>query len=123
MKVLFHGSATDSKVLLPQSEDAESLKSLVYATSDPNYAIFLAILNLKDASAGVVSTKKGTRLTIDTDFVNGKSTLKPGYVHVISKKGFRKTSNNELVSETETPVLFSLKVTPADLTVPIEIGT
>ena len=91
-KVLFHGSSTDAKVLLPQpSDETKVSESFIYATSDPNYAIFLAILNLKDASAGVVSTKKRTTLTVDTNFVNGKSTLKPGYIHIVAKKGFRKT--------------------------------
>jgi hypothetical protein len=124
--VLFHGSNVLTSMLNQhRSTGAGGRKeneSLVYATDDPNYAIFLAVLNLKNGGAGVVAKKgKQSRLTIDLDFVNGTSKLQPGFVHVVSAKDFAATGNREYVSKKETEVLFSIRVTPSDLTVPIVV--
>jgi|GEM_PF-4692400 len=113
MQVLFHGSLKSRSILSPS-------KSFVYATEDPNYAIFLAILDLKNSSAGVISGKE-TILTVDSNFVNGASKLKNGYVHVVSGKSFKKLKNREYRTNKDVSVLFAIPVSPKDLTVPIKI--
>lgn len=95
----------------------------IYATDDPNYAIFLAILRLKNGSASVNATAKNAMLVVDLDFVNGPSTLENGYVHVVTTDGFKKTRNREHRANRRVNVLFTIPVTPADLTVPIYIQT
>lgn len=95
----------------------------VYSTDDPNYAIFLATLNLKNGSASVNATKKATTLFVDLDFVNGPSKLKNGYVHVVEGELFRKTKNREYKSNRQINILFTIPVSPTDITVPIYIQT
>lgn len=122
---VFHGSTTKVSLLKPQQSmgvDGELERdSYVYATLDPNYAIFLAILDLKDGGAGVVSTVSGTQLTVDRDFVNGKSRFIDGYVHLLAKKGFKKSSNNEYRAEEERKVVLIVEVSPQDLSVPVQV--
>lgn len=65
--------------------------AFLYATDDPNYAIFLALLNLENGGASVVATEKESKLAVDLDFVNGPSKIKHGYVHVLSSQSFTKT--------------------------------
>ena len=70
--ILFHGGQNFNKMLKPSPSE-----KLIYATSNPNYAIFLAVIDLqKGGNAGVLSNPKKTKLTIDTSFVNGPSALK-----------------------------------------------
>lgn len=125
--VLFHGSGKVQKILKPNTSigygDKQEQHSYVYATDDPNYAIFLAILNLKNGSASVNATAKGTMLFVDLDFVNGPSKFKSGYVHVIERESFKKTKNREYKSDHSVNVLFTIPVGPADLTVPIYVLT
>jgi len=125
--VLFHGSNTLNAILNKHrsvnAEGRREKESLVYATDDSNYAIFIAILNLKDGGAGVVAEKgRRTRLTVDLDFVNGGSKLQSGYIHIIPRSNFTPTSNREYVSCEEIEVSFAIQVEPTDLTVPIVIA-
>lgn len=125
--VLFHGSQKLQLSLIPNVSIGRRGKAeqeaSVYATSDPNYAIFLALLNLKNGGASVVATEKWSKLAVDLDFVNGPSTIKNGYVHVVSSQSFRKTKNREYTANTPVTILFTVRVTPQDLTVPIYIQT
>lgn len=126
-KVLFHGSPQKQTVLVPHASIGRNgvaeKKAFIYATDDSNYAIFLALLNLKNGSASVNVTTKNTVLVVDLDFVNGPSKLKDGYVHVLSAGSFKKTKNKEYRTNQQVEVLFTIPVTPADLTVPICIQT
>ena len=120
--ILFHGSRELRSVLIPnisigRHSKAEN-RALLYATDDPNYAIFLAILNLRNGGASVKMTGKKPVLTVDLDFVNGPSKIKDGYVHIISSKSFKKTRNKEYVADTSVKVLFIVPVTFKDLTAP-----
>ena len=124
-KVIFHGTQTAQSLLVPQNSMGRGGKlerrAYVYATDDPNYAIFLAILRLKNGSALVNATTKNTVLAVGLDFVNGPSELKGGYVHVLSAENFKKTKNREYKTNQQVEVLFTIAVAPADLTVPIYI--
>jgi hypothetical protein len=115
-KIIFHGSQSNLEKLKISQEE-----KLIYATDSPNYAIFLAILNLKNATAGVLIKKGVAHLTIDHAFVNGLSSFKNGWIHILSAKSFKKAENHEYISKQSIPVLFSIPVTPRDLTVPINV--
>ncbi|HUC31501.1 MAG TPA: hypothetical protein VMR99_02310 [Candidatus Paceibacterota bacterium] len=115
-KILLHGSLTYHKQLIVSQKE-----KFIYATNDPNYAIFLGIIDLKNASAGVLINQKGVELTIDTDFVNGPSSLRAGWVHAVMGKDFKQKANHEYFSKKSTDVLFAVPVLPTDLTVPVVI--
>ena len=123
--VLFHGSQEIRSVLMPNisvgRHGETKNRALLYATDDPNYAIFLAILNLRNGGASVKANGKKSMLTIDLDFVNGPSKIKNGYAHIISGKSFKKTRNKEYVADISVKVLFAVPVTFKDLTAPIRI--
>ena len=125
--VLFHGSNKLITVLRPNASMRRcgtlEQEKVVYATNDPNYAIFLAILNLKNGIASVNATTRDTKLFVDLDFVNGPSKFKDGYIHIIAASDFKKTKNREYISHKEINVLFSIPVAPKDITVPIHIQT
>lgn len=125
--ILFHGSGKVQKILRPNNSIGYGGKQeqhpYVYATDDPNYAIFLAILNLKHGGASVNATTKDTMLFIDLDFVNGPSKLKNGYIHIVSGESFKKAKNREYKSDHPVNVLFTIPTSPADLTVPIYVLT
>ena len=125
--VLFHGSQKPQSILRPNTSIGRGgkteRKALVYATDEPNYAIFLAILQLINASAGVLASDKDPILTVDLDFVNSQSKLKNGYVHIVSSEFFKKVKNGEYKTDKLIPVLFSILVTPQDLIIPIYIQT
>ncbi len=93
--VLFHGSKKLQYILVPNISMGKYGKAkrsaFLYATDDPNYAIFLALLNLENGGASVVATEKESKLAVDLDFVNGPSKIKHGYVHVLSSQSFTKT--------------------------------
>lgn len=110
--VLFHGSQNARSVVKPKD-------SYVYATDDPNYAIFLAVLSLKNGGASVQADREETLLSVDTDFVNGPSRFKEGYVHVLPAQGFRTRKNQEYVKRSPVTPLFLFPVCVEDLTVPV----
>jgi hypothetical protein len=115
-KILFHGSQQYAKQLIASRKEKS-----IYATDDPNYAIFLAILNLKNATAGVFIKRGKAKLTVDLAFVNGPSSFKNGWVHVIAGQHFKRTKNHEYISKQSVDILFSVTVVPADLTVPVSV--
>ncbi|OHA26520.1 MAG: hypothetical protein A3C06_03005 [Candidatus Taylorbacteria bacterium RIFCSPHIGHO2_02_FULL_46_13] len=121
VSVLFHGSQTHLDNLDPSISTGEGNlnyeKSLVYATDNPNYAVFLAVIDLAEGSnASVLVEDNKTLLSIDIGFVNGHSQIKDGYVHVVDGTQFKLNDNDEYVSQQPARILFSVKVKPSDLT-------
>lgn len=114
--LLFHGAQRANEHLSPSRRE-----KFVYATDEPNYAIFLAVIRLHNASAGVLVTQRRTNLYVDLAFVNGPSSLRNGWVHILPNAGFKKTRNREYASRNSKDVLFAIPVTPSDLTVPITV--
>ena len=98
---------------------SENRKSaLIYATDHPDYAIFLAIINLKDGGRARVRFDEDTKLiklSINIQFVNGQSQIKPGYIHVLDGQYFTKQSNQEFTSEMELKPLLWIPVEASDL--------
>lgn len=125
--ILFHGSGKAQKFLRPNASvgfgGKRERRSYVYATNDPNYAIFLATLNLRNGSASVNAQVRNTMLFVDLDFVNGPSKLTGGYVHIVKGEQFKKYKNREYRSGDQVNATFIIPVVPADLTVPIYILT
>lgn len=96
----------------------------IFATTNPNYAIFLAIADVQEkGTASVLVTRKRTIVSVDLGFVNGPSRLARGFVHVIDGRNFVESHNNEFVSTMPVTPLFAIEVTPQDLTEPICIKT
>lgn len=127
-QVLFHGSPQKQTALVPHAsigrDGVAEQKTFVYATDDPNYAIFLASLRLnKFGGASVDASSKSTRLSVNLGFVNGQSKLTNGYVHIVSRKFFKETTNREYKTDKTINILFRIPVAPQDLTVPIYIQT
>jgi len=125
--VLFHGSQKLQTTIVPNASIGRGGKAekqtLVHATDGPNYAIFLALLDLKNGGAGVTASNKNTILTVDIGFVNGLSKLRNGYVHILPNQKFRKTKKREYITNMTVETMFAVPVTPQDLTVPVYIQT
>jgi len=123
--VLFHGSENYNESLTPNSsmgsDGNRENEAFVYATENPDYAIFLAIIRLQDAEAGVIVEDGNAKLSISPGFVNGLSLIKEGFLHVVSSEDFEKTSNSEYQSKSSIETLFAFEVTSKDLSVPIEV--
>ena len=126
--VLFHGSK-DLRAVLQTNISASNTNAsknelFVYATNNPNYAIFLAIINIQeDGTASVVVKKGKAKLGINNGFVNGPSCLGDGFVHVIDGSGFKKLENDEYTSRSSKPIMFAFRVKLDDLTEPIIVKT
>ncbi len=111
--ILMHGSLKQiDKLNILQSDTKESH---IYATDNSNYAIFLAIINVKKYGRASVNISKN-EFSITTSFINGESKISNGYVHIVSKKYFVPTSNTEYISSQLAHVIFSVPVTFDDLT-------
>lgn len=109
---LLHGSLKPLDFLAPSKNTKE--KS-IYATDNANYAIFLAVIDIQEGGGASVHVSKDD-FSITTGFINGTSKISDGFVHIVSKNGFRPTSNTEYVREGTVPVLFSVPVCFDDLT-------
>ena len=128
VSILFHGSQKDPDYLGSSfsinQANTKREESLVYATDNPNYTIFLAIIDLVERGHASVLVEDGkTSLSVDRGFVNGGSQIKDGYVHVVDGAGFKPSDNDEYVSSQPARILFSIKVRPSDLTEKIWIKT
>lgn len=119
--LLFHGSRQFQNSLVPRvstgGTNEDRKRERVYATDDPNYAIFLAVIDLREGgSASVEATNDHLRLCIDLGFVNGRSRFSKGYVHVVDGALFQKKGNHEFTATAVVPTLFAIEVSPKDLT-------
>lgn len=114
-KVLFHGTTKKFSVLDLGPDEK------IYATDNPDYAIFLGIIKLdRGGNAGVsMDNEKKTKLWVSDGFVNGASKFVSGYIHVVAMDNFKSCGNFEYTTKTKTPILFSIQVTALDLTVPV----
>jgi len=87
--LLLHGSQQVVDSIKPRVsiEDSNSDKEqllLVYATDNPNYAIFLAIIEIQEGDSASVLVKEGeTLLSVNKGFIKGFSSCSNGYVYII----------------------------------------
>jgi hypothetical protein len=124
----FHGSPEDIEEFHANvslgGANANKEEALIYASSEPDYAIFLALLNIQEGGSASVTCESGeVRKSITVGFVNGESKIGEGYVYVFDGKQFISHDNAELTSNLPglQPV-FSLKATVADLESPIVVS-
>jgi hypothetical protein len=123
-KILFHGSISKIERLEPFKQPDTSKKSNLnelYATSDAEYALFMSSLSLKSGSAGVISSRRSTRLTVNLSFVNGASKLVKGYVYVLDGNQFKSCGNNEFVTTKSAKALFRIETTSEDIATEIVV--
>ena len=122
--ILFHGSPfrleeLNSAISLGgQNENKD--QALVYASDDPNYAIFLAILDIQSGSASVHTENRKIKLSVDKEFMDGESKFIDGYLYVVDGQNFQSVGNHEHTCSTKVTILFAVKVTRQDLTEPIQ---
>lgn len=119
---LMHGSTSLLEMLETNVSDggsnANKTESLVYTTDNPDYAIFLAIIDLKDnGRAGVVFDKNNEipELSINTQFINGESKIIDGYVHILEGSSFVPNANREFTSNVSIKPLCIIPVSAKDL--------
>jgi len=101
--VLLHGSRNRQRILKPSVSSGGSNKNknetLIYATNNPNYAIFLAVIDLQESGeASVVVEDAVAHLSISKGFVNGESRLASGYVHLVEGSSFQKIDTHGLTA-------------------------
>lgn len=125
-QVLFHGSKEIcSSLELHISEGGENESKhgpLIYATDEPEYGIFLAILDIKDGMAGVYfDDNDQIRLWIDTDFQNGASGFSRGVLHIVDGMGFKQEPNHEFTIDEKVTPLFCVEVCKEDLVSEIDL--
>ena len=122
-KALFHGSSRPLRRLLPRggAKRGKNDNGYVYATRLPDYAIFLALLRLRGGGASVAQRRGRLELWVDLDFINGPSRLAEGYVHILPAEGFAEKDDLEFRARDPVSCLFALRVTPADLSLPVQV--
>lgn len=125
-KILLHGSPQLIQELSPHISDGGSNENkgeeLIYATSDFNYAVFLAVIDLKDSGrASVISDEKETFLNINKQFVNGGSQIVRGYLHVLDGTAFSEHNNHEFTSGKAVKPVCAIEVGIEDLEYTIAI--
>ncbi len=127
--LLFHGSPYILEEIKPSKARGVDLEeeqgAFVYATSNPNYAIFLALLDIQEGgTASVFASGDDTKLSLSSRFINGVSQIKnKGFVHIVDGHGFKELENDEYSISSAVSVLCSFEVTEADLSVPIQCNS
>lgn len=124
-KVLLHGSDKLISVFEPKVStgggNSNKEERLVYATEDSEYAIFMAITHQRGGTYGISYKQTGFTCYVDLTFINGPSTLEPGYVYIFNREGFEQVGNHEFTTSNQTGSLLAIPVEPEDLITPITI--
>jgi hypothetical protein len=126
--LIFHGSPENIKSFRTNvslgGSNFNKDESLIYASSEPDYAIFLALLDIQEGGSASVTCEHGEVMKfITTGFVNGESKIEDGYLYVFDSKNFTSHDNAEFTSNMiDLQPVFYLNVTVADLKSPIVIN-
>lgn len=126
--LVFHGSSVEidqfKKSISLGGTNENKEEALIYASSEPDYAIFLAILDIQEGgSASVVCEEGQVKKSITVGFVNGASSINAGYVYVFDGADFISQNNSELTSNmSNLKPIFYIKVEATDLESSIEVG-
>ena len=99
-------------------------EALVYASNEPDYAIFLGLIELQEGGSASVTCENGeVKKSVTVGFVNGDSKRNEGYIYVLDAKDFIAHDNSEFTSDqSDLLPLFSVKVGINDLESPIVIN-
>jgi len=125
-RVLLHGAPRQCATLTPRNSigtDGQPERTAhIYATDDHNYAIFLALLRLKEGGTAAATVQRGKRaLSVSLGFVNGQSRFVSGYVHLLPATPFRQVALGEYTADTPIKTLCAVPIVPQDLTVPVTL--
>lgn len=119
--IVFHGSSKkierfQKNISLGGSNENKE-EALIYASSEPDYAIFLALLDIQEGgSASVICEGGQVNKSITVGFVNGESCIGAGYVYVFDGANFLSQENSELTSSrSDLKPIFHIKVEATDL--------
>jgi len=94
---------------------------LIYASDDPDYSTFMAIIKLKNGSARVSYRTGRIQCSVDKDFINGPSQIINGYVYILDQSKFETSGNHQFTCPTEQEPIFIIPVEPKDLKVEIAV--
>lgn len=119
--LVFHGSPKEiesfrTNVSLGGANENKE-DALIYASSEPDYAIFLALLDIqKGGSASVTCGNGEVKKSVTVGFVNGESKINEGYLYILDGKDFIAHDNAELTSGAlDLKPIFHIGVTVTDL--------
>ena len=114
---LYHGSQTSGiKVLKPNPHNAVNKRSVVFATSDPRFALAMMYGTGDELAVGYfVNTQTHEEEMYIDELQPGKLKLleTPGYLYEVSAEGFYQDpalSHVEMVNDSEVRVLREIKV-------------
>ena len=119
-KAILHGSGKVISEFEPRvskgGPNSNQHEPLVYATDDPDYAIFLGIIKLKDEGMAYVGYPGGkVECYTNREFVNGASSLGSGYVYILNNKDFHEDALHNFSNPSSQVPLFAIPVGPADI--------
>lgn len=127
-KTILHGSGNVISQFEPRISEggpnANQHEPLVYASDDPDYAIFLAIIRLngEGSMASVGYTRGGdTECSVNLAFVNGESKLSDGYVYLLNRQTFNEDALHNFSSPKSQIPILAIPVSPSDLHTIIQI--
>jgi hypothetical protein len=120
-KVLLNGSADLFFKFEPRistggpNENKET--PLIYASDDPDYAMFMAIIKLREGSASVNYNHRTEKIQcfVHKDFINGPSQIVNGYVYILDQSKFEMNGKHHFTCPTEQEPIFIIPIKPKDL--------
>lgn len=129
-KAILHGSHKQIANFVPRPStggtNPDKDQPLIYATDDPDYAIFMAITKSHGGSYGIdyFMNDKGIYkivCSVGLDFVNGESQLTDGYVYLLDHDKFMENGGHQYTSGVEQASLMAIPVNPQDMNTSIHI--
>ncbi|MDB5260488.1 MAG: hypothetical protein JWN37_719 [Candidatus Nomurabacteria bacterium] len=127
-KYVFHGSGSEIEIFEPQQAytrvdgvDIPDGDPAIFASSKLNYAIFMAIINMKNCPKGYRSSSDGREFKATAETLKQLTPGANGFVYVFNKSDFKERANGEEESMRHESIkpLFSYKVTFSDIDFPI----
>lgn len=125
-QVLLHGSNRMVQLFEPRVStgggNSNKEEPLVYATDDPEYAIFMATAHQRGGTFGIRYNRHGfITCYVDLTFINGPSSLESGYVYMFPQNLFEKVGKHEFTCPNQVESVLAIPVEPEDLITPITI--
>lgn len=120
-KVILHGSSNMIYEFKPRvsrdGPNSNQEEPLIYATDDPDYAIFLAILdNKRTKGIPMVYYDQGQiKCSIDLDYAKFADGFNSGFVYLLDKSSFEENSAHHFTSPLKQVPLFAIPIQPRDL--------
>lgn len=119
-KAILHGSGNVVSKFEPKvsrgGPNANREKPLVYATDDPDYAMFLAVTRLREEGMASYGYRNGKpECFVNLGFINGESGFTRGYVYVLNRDGFNEDVEHNFSSPEHQVPIFAIPVEINDM--------